>query len=670
MARTAREPAQPSSTEHVRRVELARPAHRQWDFSERQAKRWLEKKERPRWAPIAYGVFFAALLTIFCISYTTYAFSEYRGQILPGVSVDNMSLAGLSHNQAVKLLETRLDAIHAVHFQLFYRGRSRTQVWNPSPDDLGVRYNPSETVKLAEAVGRTGPFLAQLIDRLPLHPRHQVPLLYHANEAQLRTYLQSAVASNLHQPKVDANLAIDKQTGVVRIQPGSSPGATLNLAAAERIVHAALGSLSPRKLALEVNAIPPVITDAAALRVKRRVEAFLSHPPVISVGKRVIVTSRADFGPMLSFQRQYGRGWAAIKMTVYTSSVSAYVAKLASQIDRQPQNAKVQFAAGQAHLISPRKTGRALQQDIAFTRLLATVKSLKANARLRFPVTVTQPPIDLTNPASTGINTLVATGQTSFSGSGRVRLADITAIAAKLDGVLISPGEVVSFNALVSNPAGWESRVYDDREAENGSGQLVPGKGGAMQQVATTFLRALYWSGLTLRERHPHAFRLGWYEPPVGLDAVVDPSTGKDLVFSNSTNKYLLLQTRVEPIRHELYVYVYGPRLGWHVDIVDKVTRTYPHGSAIMQVDSTLAPGDVRQIFWAHDGADTVVQRTVTLPNGDVKIDKLVTSYKPSRAVMLVGSVQPTATPGVRKQRKGATATPLPAPTATPTFSH
>lgn len=200
-----------------------------------------------------------------------------------------------------------------------------------------------------------------------------------------------------------------------------------------------------------------------------------------------------------------------------------------------------------------------------------------------------------------------------------------------------------------------------------------------MQQVATTFLRALYGSGLRLLERHSHVYRLPWYEPPagigpIGLDAVVNPPTD-DLRFYNNTGKYLLIEPRVEPIRQELYIYVYGPKLGWQVsfDKLGTILKVYPHGPTITRTDPSLLPGQRVQTAWAHDGADVVVERTVTRPNGNVSVQRLYTHYRPWQAIVEVGpsapaTGTPTATGTVSPSRHRASGTP--GPTPTPTFSH
>lgn len=658
----------------TRRKELIRPVVQRRVFSTREAQRVLQQKER-RWAPIAYGIVLAALLVIFGTTYTTYAFSKYRGVILPGVRVDNTSLAGMTPTQADIKITNRLAAIYGVPIILTHG----TQRWSPSKRDIGLAYRVQATVNEAMRVGRTGSFVPDLFDRLPVHTDHAVPLLYRIKERVLKRYILKNIASNkvVHQPPANANLTISRGHVVLE---RSRPGIRLNFRGTEQVIHSALGSLSKQTKPLPVTTIPPVITDAYARGIQQRVEAFLSRPPVIGIGKHVIPVGRTTLASMLYFPPNpvVSHGRADITLHVNPVAVSTFVGSLASQIDTQPHNAVLTFDGRRVSVVSPKRFGHALDQSVAVTKLLNVLRALRPGARLHFKLTRTTPPLDLGNPASLGINTLLGTGATSFQGAGQTRLDDVVNISQRLKDVLLPPNQAISFNQLVG--PGWPSRVYLDAEAQS-QGQLIPGPGGAMQQVATTFLRALYGAGLQLLERHSHVYRLPWYEPPggvgpIGLDAIVDPPSD-DLRFLNDTGKYLLIEPRVEPIRQELYIYVYGPKLGWQVsfDKLGTILKTYPHGPAIVRTNPSLLPGQRVQTAWAHDGADTVVERTITRPNGDVSVQRLYTHYRPWQAVIELGpSGSPTSTPTptgtATPSRRHGTPTATPGATPTPTFNH
>ncbi len=112
----------------------------------------------------------------------------------------------------------------------------------------------------------------------------------------------------------------------------------------------------------------------------------------------------------------------------------------------------------------------------------------------------------------------MAEATTRFRRRGRARLrARNVALAAKrLEGVLLEPGEVLSFNERV----GERSRERGFMPAPViAGGEIEIGQGGGVCQVSTTLHLAAMEAGLTIVEHRTHS-RPAPYAPP-GLDATV-----------------------------------------------------------------------------------------------------------------------------------------------------
>lgn len=671
MARSAR----PDTPPHTRREELIRSSADRREFSSREAQRYLERKERPRWALIAYGVVLLVTLLIGSVTYTTYAFSKYRGEILPGVYVDTTYVGEKTSGQALDVILNALQPVYDHPVRLVYPGF----VWQPTNGLLGYDIYPRVTVQRAQQVGRTESFPEQLLDRLPVHPIHSVPLAYSLSQKVLRVYIARTIDPHVVKPMSNAQIARSGDHFVLR---KSSPGERLDLNGAVDQIRNALGTLSTPTIALPVLHIAPLVGDNVALQDIHRVNGFLAHPPVYLMGRQVTVMSAADLAPMIHFETIVTPRQRAIRMVVDGNAVSAWVDALGRRFDRQAQDPQLDFGDGRIKTLAPARDGRALNRQDATTQLLAAITGLRARAKLRFKVTVTRPPLDQTNPGSLGITQLLGEGYTSFVGAGAGRFNEIKNVTDTFNKTLITPGQDVSFDQLVR--PGWGPDYYQDGETDQ-SGTLVPSDHGGMQQVATTFLRAMYAAGLTLLERHSHAYDLSWYDNPPGLDAIVSPD-GKDLTFHNNTGHYLFITTRVEPIRQEVYVYVWGPKLGWQVKIVANVLKRVKHPPERFVQNPSLAPGERQQLAWAHDGLHASVTRTIIFPKGKVKSDTLDTFYRPWGAVIEVGSY-PTPTPQPRARKTAAaqvkttpspgvnptvtaTAGATPQPTPTATFNH
>lgn len=661
MAQPAHQTVQPDAHAHSRRENLIRGPEQRRSFPVREAQRYLRQKERT-FAPLAYAVFLVAALVIFSTAYTTYAFSKYRGVILPGVYVDRVNLSGLTATQAERAIYHQLTAIYYRPLHIEFGSNA----WDPKNSDIGLRYDVPRTVALASGIGRKGGLLRDLIDRLPLHPTHRLAMSYALDPTELHAYLMAIGAHFVQKPAVNAQLQTRPNGTIALIR--SRPGVHLDIPGSVHAIESALGFLTRQTVALRVIHVTPVIDDAAALSVKTRVDHFLDHLPVITIGKLRIAARRTDFVRMISFnQKVTGARSAVIQMNVNPTALHAYVAGLAGGVDRPAVDARMDYSLGSVHVIQRPRAGRTLDQAQAYNALLAVISALKPGAHLKFTVLKIRPPIDMSNPATLGITTLLADGTSSFAGAPSARTTAVATILKQLDGDLLPPNQEISFNTLVGT--NWDPSVYEDVETRQ-NGTLVPGAGGAMQQVATTFLRALYGAGLTLVERHAHTYRLPWYEPPVGLDAVVAPDRNWDLVFTNNTGRYLLIKTRLEPVRHEAYIYVYGPKLGWSVavDPVGKILKVIPHGPKVIRQVNSLPVGTIQQTQYPHDGAIVVVKRTITYRNGRVRTDAIRTRYSPWRAVVLVGAATapqgtPTATPPPHKRGKSTSpGTPTPTP--------
>jgi vancomycin resistance protein YoaR len=673
MARPIHQPPRNRTAGRLRYPELTRPVERRATFHEREAQRYLKRKET-RWAPIAYVVFLLAIAAIFSVAYTSFAFSKYRGEILPGTYVDKIPLAGMTQKQAENLCDIKAASNYVFRpVKLVYNANS----WEPKPRDIGLVYHCDQTAKDAMDVGRTGTFFSQLLDRLPVHPDHTVPLEYSlGNGSRLKQYVSRTIGSFLSSQPQNAHLRWQNGTVVLT---RSTPGRQLDVPSTLIAVRSALGYLSQQTRDLRVQKIAPAIRDTDAQIVLQRVSRLLDNPPVIAIGKRVVAMKRSDFQQMLGFSE------APKKRTVFvdvnSDKVKAYIAQLAlTQVDRAPLDARIAFAGGHVQTVQRARNGRSLDRNSAYASIIAVIQGLKPHARLRWKVTTLKPPVDPTNPATLGISTLLNSGVSSFAGGSNARLTDIEAISKHINDTLIRPDEDVSFNTIVGTD--WLPGVYaDDMQVANGS--IVPGDGGAMQQVATSFLRALYGAGLTLTERHSHTYRLPWYEPPYGYDAVVSPLRAWDLTFHNNTGKYLILETDVQPIKQTLAIYVFGPKLRWNVAVDSgHLIHDIKQPQKKIIVDPTLPSQEIDHTAVGLDGGTTVIHRIVTKPDGSVTSDSITSSYAPRAAIDTVASdaseVTPTVTPTPtpRTTRTGtptpgtATPTSTPGPTPTPTFSH
>jgi vancomycin resistance protein VanW len=99
--------------------------------------------------------------------------------------------------------------------------------------------------------------------------------------------------------------------------------------------------------------------------------------------------------------------------------------------------------------------------------------------------------------------------------------------AEELNGAVIAPGAVFSYNATVKS---WSVDRGYVKAPVSFDGELIRAFGGGVCQTSTTLYNAALMAGLPILERHPHTFA-AHYAPP-GQDAAV-AHPGIDLRFKN-----------------------------------------------------------------------------------------------------------------------------------------
>ena len=119
------------------------------------------------------------------------------------------------------------------------------------------------------------------------------------------------------------------------------------------------------------------------------------------------------------------------------------------------------------------------------------------------------------------------------------RSTNLELAAEKINGTIIAPGEIFSYNKIVGARTiekGYkEAKIYSN-------GQVVDGIGGGICQISSTLYDTVVLANLEITERHNHQFVTSYL--PAGKDATVSYGV-KDLKFKN---------TRSYPIKIEMVV--------------------------------------------------------------------------------------------------------------------
>jgi vancomycin resistance protein YoaR len=236
-----------------------------------------------------------------------------------------------------------------------------------------------------------------------------------------------------------------------------------------------------------------------------------------------------------------------------------------------------------------------------------------------------------------GIKELIGKGTSLFQHSISSRIFNVTLAASRINGALIAPNEIFSFDQALGDVSAFTG--YQQAYVIQ-NGKTVLGDGGGVCQVSTTFFRALLNAGLPITERHAHAYRVGYYEEDglPGLDATVFvPSV--DLKFKNDTGNYILVQTQIDPEILRLSVFLYGASDGRTVALTSPVvTNRVAHPPDLYQDDPSLPKGVIKQIDFSADGATVSFSRNVTKNGQKIISENFVSDYAPWQSIYLRGT--------------------------------
>lgn len=322
--------------------------------------------------------------------------------------------------------------------------------------------------------------------------------------------------------------------------------------------------------------------------------------------------------------------------------INSYINKnIKPSVNRDPQDGIFNFLDGKVVEFVPAKNGIEVDKDLLTNNIIEQILFLETSdaktIKIPIPVETTPPKITMAEVNNMGIKELIGRGTSKFAGSIPGRIFNIELASSKFNGVLLPPGETLSFNQIlgdVSSYTGYK-QAYIIKD-----GRTVLGDGGGVCQVSTTLFRASLNAGLPIIERRAHSYRVGYYEQDSGpgIDATVFSPTS-DLKILNDTPGYVLIQTIFNRAKVSLAFEIYGTSDGRVATITKPVISGITAPPPDLYIDDPTIPiGQVKQIDHKAWGAKASFDYKVER-NGENLIDKtFYSNYRPWQSVFLRGT--------------------------------
>jgi len=197
--------------------------------------------------------------------------------------------------------------------------------------------------------------------------------------------------------------------------------------------------------------------------------------------------------------------------------VDKMLKEIAKDTDKKAVNATITKSSDGQFIVTSDASGKQLEVD----KLKAAIKSKINGVLTDDVVSITAQVMDIepkiTAVALKAIDTRISGYNTDFSSSAGGRATNIALSTYSINGTLLMPGDVFSFNGVVGQRTA--ARGYQSAGVIIGD-KLEQGLGGGICQVSSTLYNAMLSTSIVSVERIHHTISSGYI--PKGQDATVD----------------------------------------------------------------------------------------------------------------------------------------------------
>jgi len=564
----------------------------------------------------------------------------HRDRIYPGVVVWAVDLGGMEREEAGYAVADAFPYPDEPAFT--FRDPGTGQSWVATPAQLGVTLDVKATVASAYQIGRADTLWDNLAAQADAysHGRTLSPIVVLDDDAGIR-FLE-AIALEIYRPVLDAGIVFAEDR---LIATPSQISRQMNLGAVYDQVATLLDAFAGAEIDLPIDETRPDISDEAVADVLEEAERLTGRPITVFLAESALESdpeprtlTRAELVDLLVLELDQTASPPRYSIRLDEVALAAWLEPLVPVLETEPADARFVFdhETGELRVLENSTPSRKLNVPSTVQQIL--VQATSDNREIPLVIEWVKPVISEDATAEgLGITELVAQGTTLFTGSSAVRVHNVGIAASRFHGIVIPPGEVFSFNEYlgdVSEQTGFEEGLIIF------GGRTIKGVGGGVCQVSTTAFQAAFYAGFPVLERHPHGYRVSYYEhgEGPGMDATVFyPDV--DFLFENDTPHHLLIETYTNEAAQRLTFKFYSTSDG---RVVEKgsteISDVVPHPPDLYEEDPELALGEIKQVDWAADGANVRVERVLRAADGSlIREDTFLSHYLPWQAVYNYG---------------------------------
>lgn len=585
------------------------------------------------------AIFLVLIIFVGFVSYLYIDWSNnYKDKIYPGIKIGNISLSGLTSQEAEKLINEESGRIYQQGLNLSYNNQNVNLPSVTSANtDLSFSiftFDTEETLENIERISPKGSFLSYLNNTLfHAFQEKDMPMAYSLDEERVKAYLSENFKNHLAEA-VNASF-VGKNAGLGNISFSIIPervGKQLDFELALENIRKQLSSLDNNgTISLKTITARPDVTASQLESLRPQAEQIISR------GELILKTNLSEY-PSFTIKKDVLASWIRsegvqeYKIGLDDEKIAKYLQeKVSPKTDQEAQLSRYEIKDGKMTNWQSGSNGRKLNIDASINNIKEQYLINGSNS-LDLVIDTVTPDINASED-NINIQEIIGTGHSNFAGSPANRRHNISVGAKAVHGILIPPGEEFS---LVKTLGEIDAKSGYLPELVIKNNKTIPEYGGGLCQVGTTMFRSALASGLPVTARQNHSYRVSYYEP-AGTDAAIyDP--WPDMKFLNDTGNYVLIQSRIEG--NDIYFDFWGKRDGRTASSSKPVIYNIVKPAPTKIVETTdLKPGEKKCTEKPHNGADAYFDYAVTYPDGNVKNVRFKSHYVPWQEVCLIGKV-------------------------------
>ncbi|MCE5203004.1 MAG: VanW family protein [Actinomycetia bacterium] len=548
------------------------------------------------------------------------------GRVHPGVHVGDIAVGGMSRSEAAATIRQKAGTLISRPVTV----RLDAKEWSLTSDQVGATVDATSLAQAAYSVGRDSGFFAAAAGRVGAwFGARDIPLVASTDAELLGVFLET-VTEEAGTLAVDASVEVSG-TQVTLVPP--KEGTAVEESRAKEKIQAAFVS-ADRVVDVQLAPVEASITEDGAKAAYEAATALVSGPVTLTYDAKRWEVAPEQIAKWIAFRssaatQSVAPGTATLVCYLDSAEVSATVVPLIKEVGKVARDATFKVSNGTVSIV-PSQDGLGLDADALAVTLYETLSSPGQARTVELAMKRVEPAITTGDAKKMGIKERISTYTTDYAASNKPRVNNIHLLADALDGTLVPPGGVFSFNETIG-PRTAEKGYQEANAIVNG--ELVPQLGGGVCQVGTTIFNTVFFSGLPVVERHNHSLYISHY--PKGRDATVSWG-GPDFKFKNDTKTWVLIATSYSS--STVTISLYGTDPGYDVEYkTGDFTNIVKYPVEEIK-DPTLPKGTRVVEEKGVNGRTIVVTRIVKKGGTIIRTDTFKSVYKPEPEVVRVGT--------------------------------